>query len=83
MYTLKQKEEAKTKKVLTDRKEDYMAVKLDTGETRVVHRNLGESLLRKGVAKEVRVPIEESNRAREAARRKKSESEDARNASKA
>lgn len=69
MYAIKDKEETKIKKVLKDGRDDYMVVKLSTGETRVVHRNLGESLLKKGAAKEIKAVIEDSNRVREARKR--------------
>lgn len=69
MYAIKGKEEAKIKKVLKDGRDDYMAVKLSTGETRVVHRNLGESLVKKGAAKEIKAVIEDANRVREANKR--------------
>lgn len=74
MYTIKEKEEAKIKKVLKDGRDDYMAVRLSTGETRVVHRNLGESLVKKGAAKEIKAAVEESNRVREARTREKEKS---------
>lgn len=73
MYAIKEKEEAKIKKVLKDGRDDYMAVKLATGETRVVHRNLGESLVKKGAAKEVKEAIDEANRVRAAKRRQAEE----------
>lgn len=64
MYALKNTETAKTKKLLTDRREDYMAVKLTTGETRVVHRNLGKSLVKKGAAEEIKTEIDDASRVR-------------------
>lgn len=69
MYTLKNTEKTEIKKVLKDGREDYMAVKLTTGETRVVHRNLGESLITKGAAKAVKAAIDEANRVRASRKR--------------
>ena len=77
-YRITEKKESKPGKTLKTDRESYMVIKLKSdGILRVVHKNLGESLIAKGAATKADKPIEEANKAREKAREEAMEAQEA------